>query len=204
MKGMVDGFRDERPNVYETQMIYSPVQISNALTISAGHVSIPVQNRYSFTDLGYLSTAWQLSRDGLLLASGSTNAALPPLTSGNIQLSVPSNALSYADTLRLDFIHPDGDDIYTYQYALTNTSAASTITTNLPVTLPIPTFNLIAYSNYNDPSYWTECERFPAIWTNLVVTPSQAATLGQMSSLSATVVGTNGQVPWPASREVHQ
>src|ERR1035438_484638 len=112
---MVDGFRDERPNVYETQMIYAHVQISNVLTLSPGQVTIPVQNRYSFTDLGYLTTEWQLSRDGITLASGSLSVSLPPLTSGNIHISVPSNALSYADTLRLDFIHPDGDDIYTYR-----------------------------------------------------------------------------------------
>ncbi len=194
MKGMVDGFRDERPNVYETRMIYSPVQISNALTVSPGQVTIPVQNRYSFTDLGYLTTEWQLSRDGITLASGSLSVSLPPLTSGNIHISVPSNALSYADSLRLDFIHPDGDDIYTYQFALTNASVASTMTTNFPAALPLPAFNLITYRNYNDPSYWTECERFPAVMTNIQTTPPLAVAMSQLTSLSATMESSNGQV----------
>jgi autotransporter-associated beta strand protein len=193
MKGLVDSFRNPRPSLYELQMIYSPIQISNLLTVSSGQVSFPVQNRYSFTDLSYLTTEWQLLRDGLTIASGSTNLTLPPLTNASLQLSVPPNALAYADTLRLDFIHPDGDDVLGYQFALTNNSASSQISTNLPSGLPIPQFNLVTYTNYNNPQYWTECIRFPASLTNVVLTPANAVTLAQLNSLSATVIGgTNG------------
>lgn len=193
MKGTIDAFRNERPNVYEMQMIYSPIQVSNALTISPGLVEFPAQNRYSFTDLSQLTTSWQLQRNGLTLASGATNATLPPLSTGGVQLSVPANALAYADTLRLDFIHPDGDDVFTYQFSLAGASASSAFTTNLPVGLRIPAFNLVTYSNYSNPLYWTECERFPVVLSNVVLTPPSAAALGQLSALSATVSATNGQ-----------
>lgn len=194
MKGMVDGFRDERPSVYEIQMIYSPVQVSNALAVSTGQVSFPVQNRYCFTDLSNISTIWQLDRNGQTIATGTTNVSLPPLTSGTMQLSVPSNALAYADTLRVDFIDVNSNDIYAYQFSLMTPAVTSQMTTNLPAGLPIPTFNLVAYNLYNDPDYWTESERYPATLENVVLTPANATTLAQMTSLSATVIATNLQV----------
>ncbi len=194
MKGMVDGFRNERPNVYELQMIYSPVQISNSLAIATGQVSFPIQNRYAFTDLSYLTTMWQLQRNGQTIAAGTTNFILPPLSSTNLQLSVPQNALAYADTLRFDFIHPNGNDVYAYQFALTNLPASSLLNTNLPTGLPIPQFNLINRTNYSNPQLWTECVRLPASLTNIVLTPTNATTLAQFSALTATVIGGyNGQ-----------
>ena len=190
IKGMVDGFRNERASVYEAKMIYSPIQISsNSLVVSTGQVSFAVQNRYSFTDLSYLTTAWQLQRSGTTIASGNTNISLPPLTSGTAQLSIPANALAYADTLRLGFMHPNGNDVYAYQFALTNAVVTSQMSTNLPANLPIPQFNLITRSNYNNPGYWTLTARFPASLTNVVLTPANATTLAQLQSLSATVIG---------------
>ena len=192
MKGMVDSFRNQRPEVYELQMIYSPVQIvSNSLTISAGQVGFALQNRYSFTDLSYLTTLWQLERNGTTIASGTTNISLPPLSNGVAQLSLPSDALAYADALRLDFIHPDGDDVYACQFALTNAAAYSALNTNLPNGLPIPQFNLITRTNYNNPNYWTECIRFPASLTNVTLTPANATTLAQLQGITATVIGGN-------------
>lgn len=189
MKGMVDAFRNARPNLYELQMIYSPVQISNSLAVSSGQVSFPIQNRYSFTDLSYLTTQWQLERDGMTLASGNTNLEMPPLTGGTAQISLPAAALAYADTLRLDFIHPDGNDIYSYQFALSTPGTISAITTNLPDGLPIPQFNLITQTNHGDPVYWEESIRFPATLANITLVPANAVTLAQLNSLSATVVG---------------
>lgn len=189
LKGMVDSFRNLRPSVYELQMIYSPVQISNSLTVTSGQVSFPVQNRYSFTDLSYLTTEWQLERNGQIIGSGSTNLEMPPLTNGMVQISVPANALSYADTIRLDFVHPGGNDVYAYQFALSNLPASSVMSTNLPAGLPIPLFNLITQTNYGDPVYWEDSIRFPASLTSVVLTPPGATTLAQLNSLSATVIG---------------
>lgn len=190
MKGMVDGFRNERPNVYELQMIYSPIQIvSNSLSVSQGGISFSVQNRYSFTDLALLTTQWQLERNGMTIASGSTNLEMPPLTNGVVAMSLPANALSYADSLRLDFVHPDGDDIYSYEFALSNAPAASITTANLPAGLPIPTFNLITRTNDTNTGRWTECIRFPASLINVTLSPANATTLAQLNSLSGTVIG---------------
>jgi hypothetical protein len=193
MKGIVDSFRNPRPELYELQMIYSPVQISNSPSVSSGQLSFPVQNRYCFTDLSYLTTVWQLERNGVIIASGTTNAPLAPSSSGTVQCSVPTNALHYADTVRVDFIHPNGNDVFACQFALTNSAPGSGMTTNL-AGLPIPTLNLITRSNYNNPSYWTECRRYPATLTNIVLTPANATNLAQLQSFTASVIGgTNGQ-----------
>lgn len=193
MKGMVDGFRNERPNVYETQMIYSPIQVTNVLTESSDEVSFPVTNLYSFTDLSYLTMAWKLERAGATIASGNANASLPPRSHGMVTISVPPSALAYADTFQVDFIHPDGRDIVAHQFALTNTAASSQLDPALPAGLPIPTFNLITRNTVTDPGYWETVLRYPASLTSVVLTPANATNLSQLQSLSATVIGgTNG------------
>ena len=193
LKGMVDGFRNERPNVYEAQMIYSPIQVSNVLTVSSGHVSFPVTNLYSFTDLSYLTMAWKLERAGATIASGNANASLPPRSHGMVPISVPANALAYADTFQVDFIHPDGRDIVANQFTLTNTVAGPQVNPTLPAGLPIPTFNLITRKTVTDPGYWETVLRYPASLTSVALTPANATNLSQLQSLSATVIGgTNG------------
>ncbi len=193
LKGMVDCFRNPRPNVYEAQMIYSPIQITNGPAISSGQVSFPVQNLYSFTDLSYLTTAWKLERSGVTIASGNTNPSLPPRSSGTVQISVPSNALAYADTFQVDFIHPDGRDVVAHQFTFTNAVATSQMDTNLPAGLPIPTLNLITRKTVGDPGLWNKVLHYPATLTSVVLTPSNATNLSQLQSLSATVMGgTNG------------
>ncbi len=192
-KGMVDGFRNPRPKVYEAQMIYSPIQVSNALSVSPGLVSFPVTNLYSFTDLAYLTLAWKLDRAGLTLASGNAKASLPPRSRGPVQISLPANALAYADTLRVDFIHPDGRDIVAHQFSLSNSVADPRLDPALPAGLPLPTFNLITRKTVSDSGYWNKVLRYPASLTSVVLTPPTATNLAQLQTLSATIIGgTNG------------
>ena len=193
LKGMVDGFRNPRPNVYEAQMVYSPILIGNALSMSSGQVSFPVTNLYSFTDLSWLTMAWRLERGGLTISSGNANASLPPRSKGTVQISVPPNALAYADTFQVDFIHPDGRDLVAHQFTLTNSVAGAQMDPALPAGLPIPTFNLITRKTVSDPGYWTTTLRYPASLTSVVLTPASATNLAQLQALSATVIGgTNG------------
>ena len=192
IKGMVDCFRDQRPSVYEAQNIYSPVQIGTNLTIASGQVFFPVTNRYSFTDLSYLTMNWQLQRNGTILASGNAHPILPPGASGSAQIPVPTNALAYADGLRVDFYHPDGRDIIAHQFTLA-TVPTSQLSSNLPTGLPIPTINLITRKTVSDPGLWNKVLHYPASLTSVVTTPANATNLSQLQALSATVLGgTNG------------
>ncbi len=193
LKGMLDGFRNPRPNVYEAQMIYSPIQISNAVTVSSGQVTFPLTNLYSFTDLSYLTMAWNLKRAGLTIASGNANASLAPRSHGMVSISLPANALAHADALQVDFIHPDGRDVVAHLFSLTNSVAGSQLNPALPANLPIPTLNLITRKTASDPGLWTTALRYPASLTSVVLTPPTATNLAQLQSLSATVIGgTNG------------
>jgi autotransporter-associated beta strand protein len=192
LKGMMDCFRNPRPNVYEAQMIYSPIQISNSLSVSSSQIAFPVQNFYSFTDLSQLTMAWKLQRAGLTIASGNTNASLLPRSSGTIQIFVPSNALAYADTFQVDCMHPDGRDIVAHRFILTN-AISSQMDTTLPASLPIPTFNLITRKTVSDPGLWNTVLRYPASLSGVALTPANATNLAQLQSLSAIVLGgTNG------------
>jgi beta-galactosidase len=188
MKGMVDGFRNPRLSVYEAQMIYSPIQVSNLLNVSSGAVSFPVTNLYSFTDLSYLTMAWKLERDGATIASGNANASLAPRTSRLVQISVPPNALAYADAFQVDFIHPDGRDIVAHQFALMTTTGPQ-FNPTLPAALPIPTLNLITRQTVSDPGYWNKVLRYPVSLSSVALTPANATTLDQLQALSATVIG---------------
>jgi beta-galactosidase/beta-glucuronidase len=186
-KGMVDGFRNARPKVYEAQMVYSPIVAGSSLAVASGSVSFPITNLYCFTDLSYLTTMWQLQRSDVTLASGTASITLAPRSHGTAQLSLPSNALSYADTLRVDFIHPDGRDVYATQFPLTSSTAS--FNTALPANLPIPTINLITRKTVSDPGYWNKVLRYPATLTSVSLTPGNATNLSQLQSLSATVIG---------------
>ncbi|PWU15199.1 MAG: hypothetical protein C5B50_15775, partial [Verrucomicrobia bacterium] len=192
MKGMTDCFRNPRPNVYEAQMIYSPIQVGNIVSQTPTQISFSVTNLNSFTDLSYLTTAWKLERQGVTIASGSANPSLPPRSNGTVQLPLPSNPLAYADILQVDFIHPDGRDIVAHQFALTNPPGLQ-LSTTLPAGLPIPTINLITRKTVSDPGLWNKVLRYPSSLTSVALTPPTATNLAQMQSLSATVMGgTNG------------
>jgi beta-galactosidase len=193
MKGMTDCLRNPRPSVYEAQMIYSPIQVGNSLAISAGQVSFPVTNYYSFTDLSYLTMAWKLERQGVVIASNNATASLAPRSHGAVQLALPADALAYADTLQVDFIHPDGRNIVAHRFGVTPSTPGSQISASLPSGLPIPTLNLITRKTVAESGYWQKVLRYPASLANVVLTPANATTLAQLQSLSATVVGgTNG------------
>lgn len=196
IKGLVDGFRDPRPWLYDVKMIYSPIQISNTLVLSAGGVSFPVANHYSFTDLSYLKLAWELERNGRSIACGESHVSLPPLSAGPVALAVPAATLARADALRVEFVHPDGDTVTMHQFELKAVPPASRMDPVLPPGLPIPQFNLVTRVTKRDTNaVWKQMISLPAHLANVVLEPSTATTLDQFRKLDADVVGgTNDRV----------
>jgi hypothetical protein len=69
---------------------------------------VPLQNRYSFTDLSELTCRWQTLAGDKELQHGELKIACPPRSSTNA--SFPATV--GMDTLRIEFIHPDGRSIY--------------------------------------------------------------------------------------------
>ena len=74
----------------------------------AGQCVVPLQNRYSFTDLSELTCRWQALAGEKVLATGESHVVAKPRST--VDASFP--AIPGMDTLRLEFIHRDGRTVY--------------------------------------------------------------------------------------------
>jgi beta-galactosidase len=108
-KGLVTSDRKLKPAYWHVKMVYSPVTTAARHVVPAdGRCVVPIQNRYAFTDLSELTCRWQALAGGKELAHGETRIACKPRSSTDA--SFPATA--GMDTLRLEFIHPDGRSLY--------------------------------------------------------------------------------------------
>jgi beta-galactosidase/beta-glucuronidase len=107
--GPVTADRQITPMFDFLKAVYSPVlSLATEIASAGGQCVVPLQNRYSFTDLGELTCRWQALAGDKVLASGESHIAAKPRTS--VDASFPATA--GMDTLRLEFIHPDGRSVY--------------------------------------------------------------------------------------------
>jgi beta-galactosidase len=108
--GPVTADRQIKPNLYwNLKMIYSPVTTAaREATPANGRYVVPLQNRYSFTDLSELTCRWQALAGDKELAHGESHVAAKPRST--VDATFP--ATPGMDTLRLEFIHPDGRSVY--------------------------------------------------------------------------------------------
>jgi beta-galactosidase len=101
--------RRTKPQYENLKLVYSPVNTTARDVAPAdGKCVVPLQNRYSFTDLSELTCRWQALAGGKALANGESRIAAKPRST--VDASFP--ATTGMDTLRLEFIHPDGRAIY--------------------------------------------------------------------------------------------
>jgi beta-galactosidase len=108
-KGLVTSDRKLKPAYWHVKMVYSPVTTAARQVVPAdGRCVVPIQNRYAFTDLSELTCRWQALAGGKELAHGESRIACKPRSS--TEASFP--AIAGMDTLRLEFIHPDGRSLY--------------------------------------------------------------------------------------------
>ena len=189
-KGLVDGWRNPRPDYYAVKMEYCPIQIGREAELSSqphGAV-LSVTNRYSFIDLSYLDTKWHLLRNGASIADGQVQVKLAPLSSGKLELPLPPSALSKSpDTLRVEFNDPRGWNIVTSQFELVKPKAFSIKDTPLPKGLLFPRLNLVGEMKLSDPAKFLPTERFACSLRNVRVEPaqSQSLTLEHLKSMEA-------------------
>ena len=152
-KGLVDAWRNPRPDYYAVKMEYSPIKVGDAadLTSKPGSAILDVTNRYSFTDLSTIKTTWTLLKDQKPIAQGSIVVALSPLGSGRMEIPFPADAMAKSpDTLQVSFDHPGGWNVITSQFELTKPPAHSIKGTPLPTGLAFPDFNLISERQIGD------------------------------------------------------
>ena len=107
--GPVTADRQLTPLYWNLKMAHSPVNTTaREVAPVAGQCVVPIQNRYSFTDLAELTCRWQALGGEKVLSSGESHIAAKPRSS--VEASFP--AMTGMDTLRLEFIHPDGRSVY--------------------------------------------------------------------------------------------
>ncbi len=85
--GLVDGWRRPKPELTYSKFVFSPVWFPvRQLDFKPGQASVrvPVENRYSFTDLSTCRFAWELNG-----AKGEITTEVPPGSKGAIAIPVP-------------------------------------------------------------------------------------------------------------------
>lgn len=108
-KGIVDGYRNVKPEYWNIKMVYSPVTVVDREVADLNGVcNVSVQNRYSFTNLSELTCKWQCLSGEKAVHVGSLHIACAPRSSAIAPIPVSAES----DTLRLEFVHPDGRSIY--------------------------------------------------------------------------------------------
>lgn len=191
---MVDGFRHPRPQYYNIKMIYSPIKVGNQLDRSEpGSISLAATNCYSFTDLSELALNWTLLKQGRKVGTGTAHPGLAPRTAGPVRLDLGAKALAKADAFRLDFVHSDGRNIVSHQFALTQAPAVSAIAPASPRALTFPRLNLVVNRTERDPAKWRRITRCHGSLTNLTVEPGSLPNpftrpLAEVRSIEADVV----------------
>ena len=131
--GIVDTWRREKPEFWNTKKAYSPVHLlATKLDINSIEATLPIQNRYNHTDLSELTIRWNYEgRSGLF-----TPTALAPRAKG--KLALPALPWRDGTFLHLDFIEPDGQIADTYRIAVgsqvTNPSVAVEVLAQLEQT----------------------------------------------------------------------
>ena len=125
--GVVGPHREKEGSYYAIREIYCPVKISMKKLPESFDGTIPVENRYHFTNLKDCRFEWQLvnfstvvDRQAAYKVMKNGTAASPdvkPVTSGNLKLEIPADYKKY-DALYLKVYDRSGEEIYCYSWKI--------------------------------------------------------------------------------------
>jgi beta-galactosidase len=186
VKGIVDAFRNPRPDYYHVKVVYAPIKVDLKPVVSPGLVTVHAVNHLSFTDLSELNTTWHLLKGEQELASATIHPALAPRSGGDLKLQVPGEKLAQAEVLRLVFDRADGLNIVTYDLRLRpEVIVAPKLAALASPSLTFPQLNLTTVTYGADHVGWHWAFRHPGELTNVVIqkagggpgTPIDAAAL---------------------------
>ena len=200
-KGLVDAFRNPRPDYYHVKMAYAPVSVAPNVDLKSmpGTAVLHVTNRYSFTNLSELRANWQLLKAGKTIQKGQAHLALAPRTTGKVALRLPRSATN-ADALLISFDDPRGWNVATYQCQLAKPKPApNRMLAALPDGLLFPRLNLDAKTTNGDSASWLRAYRFYGKLINVTTEPPSAQDLStrllkDVRSLDADVVLSDEQI----------
>jgi beta-galactosidase len=191
-KGLVDGWRNPRPNYYAVKMEYSPVLAAREIDMTSkpGSAILNITNRYSFTDLEYLKTRWYLLKEDKSIAEGETKFKMAPLASGAVELPLPKDAMAKSpESLRIRFDDPRGWNVVTCQFELVKPEPLTIKGSPIPGGMPFPDFNLVSEEKRPDDRKHLATDRFRASLRNVKTEPVNCAgtALGDITALEADI-----------------
>ena len=105
--GLIDGWRRPKPELWLSKFVFSPVWFpARQISFKAGQpsVRVPVENRYSFTDLSACRFAWKLNGQ-------SGEAAISVMPGAKGELAVPIPAGTPEGSMLLMRVTRDGGEI---------------------------------------------------------------------------------------------
>ena len=168
VKGVVDAFRNPRPEYYHIKMAQSPITLGEKLQISGDQVVLDLTNRYSFTDLSTLTVNWRLIDGSQTLKQGTAKFELPARSNGQVRLELPAGVRD-ADTLRLEFNHPGGWNVATYQFALKPVPQPTPPPIEPVKGVAFPDFNLVTGELTRGTSGWKQLNSVTATLANVKI-----------------------------------
>ncbi|MFY9151672.1 MAG: glycoside hydrolase family 2 TIM barrel-domain containing protein [Prolixibacteraceae bacterium] len=131
--GVVGPHREKEGSFYAIREIYCPVKIKLAKLPDQFDGSIPLENRYHFTNLKDCRFEWQLvsfssvtdrQAEHKVLKSGSVSGpGVKPLEFGTLKLDLPADYKKY-DALYLNVFDPSGEEIYRYSWKMNGNQTA--------------------------------------------------------------------------------
>ena len=120
--GILGPFREKEASYYTIKQIWSPVQLPSTLPENFDG-TLPVENRYEFTDLSKCSFSWELRKFGDSAGSQSvaegtiTSPDVAPAKTGTLKFELPADWKN-ADALALTVRNPEGHELWTWVYPL--------------------------------------------------------------------------------------
>lgn len=114
-KGIVTAYRVPKPEWWIVKQVYAPIQVGTRPLIASGdHFTLPITNRYSFTDLNELTCKWTAYDGATALKHGVKRIDCAPDASAEATIPAPAGVTK----LRLEFSHPDGSSVVAYNLAV--------------------------------------------------------------------------------------
>src|SRR5208283_2843804 len=97
--GIVGPHREKEGSFYTLRQVWCPVQISGQPSFDSASVSLPVENRFDFTNLTQCEFEWELAQipdaeqklagHRVVAKGGTRGPGVPPHGSGTLRLEVP-------------------------------------------------------------------------------------------------------------------
>jgi hypothetical protein len=141
--GIVGPYRQREGSFYTLKKLWSPVQIPLKSLPEPFTGTLPVENRYHFTDLKQCRFAWQLRRlhgpadpkaGHTVVAQGDIAApAVSPGATGTLNLSLPAKS-SGAEVLAVTAHDPAGHELWTWTWPIAAAPKAPAVAPNATLT----------------------------------------------------------------------